>query len=202
MRSLFLSLAICLSISLVGCGARADKALEMAYSVKPSEVVVPDDVPLGEYRRIIRPYKNWTLICDENLKKKQRVCNVSQTIVDEDGVQALSWSLAATAGGTPMMIVRVPEQVGKGQPVHIGFGAGNETIIVKTSDCDHRICIAMLPVNGQVRACIDKGLVAEISYVAPPTVVSMPSLASLASRMHVVTVRAPLDGLAAALAGI
>ena len=136
----------CLFLALLVGVAHADQQQASAYSIKPSDVAVPDDVPLGEYRRIIRPYKNWTLICDENLKQKQRICNVSQSIVDATGAVVFSWSLAATAGGTPMMIVRVPAAVGKNQPIRFSFGKGVSAIVIRTADCDQRVCIGMLPV--------------------------------------------------------
>lgn len=81
---------------------------EPRYWIKPSEVAIPPDVPIGMYRRLIRPFENWTLICDENLKSKQRICNVSQLVVDKAGNTVFSWSLAATAQGKPVMILRVP----------------------------------------------------------------------------------------------
>ena len=190
------------SLTLLVGVAHADQQLASAYSIKPSDVAVPDDVPLSEYRRIIRPYKNWTLICDENLKQKQRICNVSQSIVDASGAVAFSWSLAATAGGTPMMIVRVPATVGKDQPVRFSFGKDGAAIIVKTADCDQRICIGMLPVDGRLKAYGDKGVTSEVFYVALPPAMPGRDPSSVAAHLQTVTVQAPLEGLSAALAGI
>lgn len=192
----------CLFLALLVGVAHADQQQASAYSIKPSDVAVPDDVPLGEYRRIIRPYKNWTLICDENLKQKQRICNVSQSIVDASGAVAFSWSLAATAGGTPMMIVRVPATVGKDQPVRFSFGKDGAAIIVKTADCDQRICIGMLPVDGRLKAYVDKGVTSEVFYVALPPAMPGRDPSSVAAHLQTVTVQAPLEGLSAALAGI
>lgn len=192
----------CLLLALLVGVAHADQQLASSYSIKPSDVAVPDDVPLGEYRRIIRPYKNWTLICDENLKKKQRICNVSQSIVDDTGAVAFSWSLAATAGGAPMMIVRVPATVGKDQPIRFSFGKDSPAIIVKTSDCDQRICIGMLPVDGRLKAHVEKGVTAEIFYVALPSTAADRNPAAVAAQLRTVTVQAPLEGLSAALSGI
>jgi invasion protein IalB len=192
----------CLFLALRVGIAHADPQLASSYSIKPSDVAVPDDVPLGEYRRIIRPYKNWTLICDENLKKKQRICNVSQSIVDASGAVAFSWSLAATAGGAPMMIVRVPATVGKDQPIRFSFGKDGAAIIVKTADCDQRICIGMLPVDGRLKAHIEKGAVSEVFYVALPFAAANRNLTAVAAQLQTVTVQAPLEGLSAALSGI
>ena len=62
------------------------------YRIKPSDVAVPPDVKLGDYQRTIRPFENWTLICDENLKARKKVCNVSQIIEDrrQDGFQLVA----------------------------------------------------------------------------------------------------------------
>ena len=192
----------CLFLALLVGVAHADQQQASAYSIKPSDVAVPDDVPLGEYRRIIRPYKNWTLICDENLKQKQRICNVSQSIVDATGAVVFSWSLAATAGGAPMMIARAPAAVGKNQPIRFSFGKEVSAIVIRTADCDQRVCIGMLPVDGRLRASVEKGAIAEVFYVALPPLVTHRDPAAVAAELQAVTVQAPLEGLSAALSGI
>ncbi|MGO4319897.1 invasion associated locus B family protein, partial [Agrobacterium sp. MCAB5] len=60
------------------------------FHVKPSEVNVPEGVPLGQYRRTTTPFGNWTLVCDENRQTKQMICNVSQVIVDLAGNMVFS----------------------------------------------------------------------------------------------------------------
>ena len=63
------------------CGVQAASgAPGAAYRLKGPDIVLPPGVPLGQYRRIFQPFPNWTLICDENLKTRQVVCNVSQTV--------------------------------------------------------------------------------------------------------------------------
>lgn len=194
---------LCLFLVPLAGAARADQQTSQPpYSIKPSDVAVPSDVPLGEYRRIIRPYKNWTLICDENLEKKQRICNISQSIVDASGAIVFSWSLSATANGSPMMIVRVPAVVGKGQPVRISFGKNESAFIIKTADCDQKICIGMLPLDHRLKACIDKGSTLEIFYVALSPQPAYRDPVAVATQLQTVTVQAPLEGLSAALSGL
>lgn len=137
------------------------------YSIKPSEVVLPEGVAPGQYRRIIQPFSNWTLICDENLKRKQRICNVTQTIVDERDTMAFSWSLAATAEGQPIMILRLPAEVGKGSPVTLSFAGRNGSVSAKTGDCDQNVCLILLPVGPVLREQINKQAAAQISYDVP-----------------------------------
>lgn len=161
---------VVLAISLLGHGAvlAAQEPLSQPrYSIKPSEVVLPEGVALGQYRRVIRPFANWTLICDENLKKKQRVCNITQTIIDERGAMAFSWSLAGTSNGNPIMIIRVPASVGKGNPVQISFSSQKNPVNAKTEDCDQTICLILLPVGPVLREQINKQVDVRITYANP-----------------------------------
>lgn len=164
------------------------------YSVRRSEVAVPPDVPLGQYRRIIRPFKNWTLICDENLRARRRVCNITQTIVDQTGAAAFSWSLAGSDGGTPVFILRAPAAVGPGQPITLAFGDGSPPILVKTNGCDASVCVAIQQIGPRLRSYIAKGAVVQISFPVMDTPASAaPALMGL---------YAPLDGLAKAIEAI
>jgi len=161
---------VALAISLLGHGAvsAAQEPLSQPrYSIKPSEVVLPEGVALGQYRRVIRPFANWTLICDENLKKKQRVCNITQTIIDERGALAFSWSLAGTSSGNPIMIIRVPASVGKGNPVQISFPNDKSPVNAKTEDCDQTICLILQPVGPVLREQISKQVDVRITYADP-----------------------------------
>ncbi len=163
--------------------------LTHGFSVKPSEVSVPDGVPLGKYLRMIRPFPNWTLICDENLAKKQKVCNISQTIVDKAGATIFSWSLAAAQNGMPFFIMRVPPNVGRDNAIKINLGDGGATVPVKIEGCDAQVCIGYLPVVQRVREAVKKGRTVGISY-------------QFGNSANGLSFRAPLSGLAAALNAI
>lgn len=136
------------------------------YRIKPSEVALPQGVAPGQYRRIIQPFPNWTLICDENLKKKQKTCNVTQTIVDESGALAFSWSLAATTSGQPIMILRLPAQVGVGSQVAIDFAGGSKSAKAKVENCDPTVCVVLLPVGPVMRTQINKQVDTQITYTS------------------------------------
>lgn len=192
--ALFAFMACLVAMSPIG-GAKAEQQVAMPYSVKTSDVLVPDDVPMGQYRRTIRPFGNWTLFCDENLKQKQRVCNISQSLVDHTGAVAFSWSLAATREGKPMMILRANRSVGAGKPIEVAFLDGKGTLATKTTDCDARICMAMLPVDARLKVRIEAGALAEISY----DVTTDGPGGSPATKVFF---RAPLQDLAAALAAL
>ncbi len=153
-----------------GVAKAAQAPFPQQYGIKSSEVVLPQGVAPGQYRRMIQPFPNWTLICDENLKEKQRVCNITQTIIDQAGTMAFSWSLAATSNGKPIMIIRVPAEVGKGSPVQIAFASGKiqvNLVNARTGDCDRNICLILQPVGPVLRDQINKQVDVRITYANP-----------------------------------
>ncbi|MDH7791604.1 invasion associated locus B family protein [Ochrobactrum sp. AN78] len=173
-----------LAISLLADGTAAAQS----YTVKPSEVVIPPQSTLGNYQRVIRPFENWTLICDEDLVSMQRICNVSQSIVDESGDMIFSWSLSATKDGDPTMIMRLRHDTVADEPVTFNVAEARAPVDVKITGCDQMLCMAFLPVGRVMREQIKKESVVKISY-------------SSASKGRV-QLNAPLAGLADALAAI
>ncbi|TSE08685.1 invasion associated locus B family protein [Mesorhizobium intechi] len=154
---------------LVLCGGLAPAAGQVAspYRIKPSDVVLPPDVKLGTYQRTIRPFENWTLICDENLKARKKVCNVSQIIEDSSGKMAFSWSLAATQEGKPYMIVRTAPNARSDGLVSLKFDGRDQAIDVHLNGCNEVVCVGMLPVGPVMRQQISQNATPAISY---PTV--------------------------------
>ncbi len=148
------------------CGVIAAAAQEQnhRYFLKPSEVALPKGAQWGEIRRSIQPFENWTLICDENLKRKQKTCNVSQIITDQAGAAVFSWSLAATRDGEPFLLLRVPSFVEKQQPVKVSFPGRARPVVLDYKGCDDRVCLAMLPVGPITREHIDKESVVTIGF--------------------------------------
>lgn len=134
------------------------------YYIKNSEVQLPDGVEWGQYKRTIQPFENWTLICDENLTKKERVCNLSQIIVDASGNQIFSWSLAATTDGAPFMILRVPGNTDQKTPIRVGFSGRDTPVNVPYKGCTETVCVAMMPVGPITREHIDKGSDVTINF--------------------------------------
>jgi invasion protein IalB len=137
------------------------------YRIKPSDVVLPPDVKLGTYQRTIRPFENWTLICDENLKARKKVCNVSQIIEDASGKMAFSWSLAATQDGKPYMILRTAPNARSDGLVSLKFDGLGQAIDVHLNGCNEMVCVGMLPVGPVMRQQISRNATPAISY---PTV--------------------------------
>lgn len=134
------------------------------YRIRQSEVAIPDNATLGQYQRMIRPFENWTLICDENLKARQKVCNVTQTIENQAGQIAFSWSLAATPDGKPYMILRTAPVAKSDGVVSLTFEGRKEPVKVQLDGCNQAVCIGMLPVGPIMREQISKNSAPTVSY--------------------------------------
>ncbi|NTF90283.1 invasion associated locus B family protein [Agrobacterium rhizogenes] len=176
----------CLLLS--GPHAAGQEVASSNYRIKPSEVIVPSELKLGDYQRIIRPFENWTLICDENLKVRQRVCNATQIIENEAGQVAFSWSLAATKGGDPYMILRTAPVAKSDGRISLRFEGRKEPIQVRLDGCSKTVCVGMLPVGPILREQISKSSAPTISY---PTMDG-----------QTISVTAPLKGLSTAVKAI
>jgi invasion protein IalB len=159
-----------------------------SYRIKPSDIVVPPDVELGNYQRTIRPFENWTLICDENLQARTKVCNISQIIEDVSGKVAFSWSLAATKDGKPYMILRAQRNAKSDGLVSLKFEGREQPVDVHIDGCNEAVCIGMLPVGPIMREQISKGAAPEVSYQTTDG--------------NTVAVTAPLKGLSKAVEAI
>lgn len=152
----------CLLLS--GPHATGQEASPSGWRIRPSEVAPPPDVKLGDYQRVVRPFENWTLICDENLEKRQRVCNVTQIIENQAGQVAFSWSLAATQEGNPYMILRTAPVAKSDGVVSLTFEGRKEPVKVQLDGCNQAVCIGMLPVGPIMREQISKSAAPTISY--------------------------------------
>ncbi|MDR6290355.1 invasion protein IalB [Inquilinus ginsengisoli] len=157
------------------------------YAVKPSDVAIPDGEELGKYRRVVQPFKNWILICDESLTSKRRVCNLTQSIVNQDGSAVFNWSFVATADGQPLVVMRVPAAVGVGQQIGLALGDKPDRIVAQTDRCDGTFCTATIAIGRMLRRHIQAGTDCTVSYQLPEGEVSF---------------EAPLDGLFLALSAM
>lgn len=158
------------------------------YRVKSSEVPLGDGDKPGDVRRIIQPFGNWTKICDENLRKKKQVCNISQIITDQSGSAIFSWSLAGTDGGDPVMILRGSNGSGIMQTAHLDFGSVGKPVDVLLDSCNEKQCLGLMYVSAEMKKIILKGPLTRITvqeFGTQPT-----------------TFEAPLSDLAKALLSI
>lgn len=145
-------------------GQGKSEGQELTFRIKEPDVAVPDGVPSGQYRRIIQPFDNWTTICDENFKAKQRVCNIGQSIVNEAGEVVFSWSLAASHDGKPFMILRIGADAQPKGSVQVKLPGRKQPVNIKIEGCNSQICVAKTPVGPVFREHINKQSGVGISY--------------------------------------
>jgi len=175
-------------ILLGGAPAAGQEPSSPVYRIKASEVVVPAEVPTGQYQRIIRPFENWTLICDENLKERKKVCNITQVIEDQAGKSVFSWSLAATEGGKPYFLLRAPPDMPSDGKVSLYFDGRQNPVDVSLQGCNETVCVGVVPVGPILRG--------QIANAANPRI-SFPTVSG-----ETITVTTSLAGLDKALAAI
>ncbi|MFK3668463.1 invasion associated locus B family protein [Ochrobactrum teleogrylli] len=145
-------------------GQEVSQSVAPQYRIKSSDVVVPPDVPLGQYRRSIRPFDKWTLICDENLHTRKMVCNVSQVIVDQAGALVFSWSLAATQAGDPFMVLRTAPNARPEGKISIKFPDRVNPVTITLNGCNAVVCVGKIAVGPIFRQQISKETEPQISY--------------------------------------
>ena len=156
------------------------------YRIKPPEIALPEGAARGSIRRLIRPFGPWTLICDEDLRRREKICNVSQSILDRAGAVVFNWSLTATRAGAPAFILRAP-LAGPGRPTLSVRVAAADPQPVALARCDARQCLGFLEVTPALQGAIRAGSAVEIAYQ---------------SGADAVRFATTLDGLAGALAAI
>jgi invasion protein IalB len=155
----------CLLLS--GPRAVGQEQAPSAYRIKPSDVAVPVGVKLGDYQRTTRPFENWTLICDENLQARKKVCNISQSFIDQSQALVFSWSLAADEKGKPYMILRTPSQAGAGNKLSLKLAGRKQPVDVQMQGCDASVCVGYVPVGPVLREQIGKETTVQVSYCLP-----------------------------------
>ncbi|TRA94474.1 MULTISPECIES: invasion associated locus B family protein [Rhizobium/Agrobacterium group] len=188
MRLFYTMLLISIVSAFDGAIAAAEDGSRQPFRLKPSDVVVPAGSVLGNYQRVVRPFENWELICDENLVSMKKICNVTQSIVDGEGKVAFSWSLAATDGGQPVMILRTRPDPDGDRMIVLNVPGRQKPVSIKIQACDVSVCTAFLPVGAMMREQIRQKATIEVSYSS--------------AAMGNVSLKAPLAGLVAALAAI
>ncbi len=156
--------------------------------IRASDVVLPADVKPGDYQRITRPFENWPLVCDENLKARTRVCNVSQTIEDATGKLLFNWSLAATKDGKPYMLLRTAPEAKTDGPVSLKFEGREAPVDVRLDGCNGAVCVGMLPVGPVMREQISKNAAPTVAYVTRDgrTIVVTATLKGLSSAVRAI----------------
>ncbi|NNM73537.1 invasion associated locus B family protein [Enterovirga aerilata] len=156
------SSAFGLAAAMLCSAAQVASGAEQTYRIKPF-----DNAPgaqNGEIRRSIQPFGGWTLICDEQVRQRTRVCNVSQVVVDSSGEMAFSWTLAGTRSGEAVMIVRMPRANETRQWVGLKLEGVAKAVDVPLTSCDERVCLGFLGVNREITQALRRGDPAEVIF--------------------------------------
>ncbi|WP_455482184.1 invasion associated locus B family protein [Bartonella sp. B35(2025)] len=133
------------------------------YTVHPPRLSVPGGAP-GEIRRVITQFYNWTLICDEKQKLKQGICNVTQTVHDQEDNTIFSWSLVATQNGEAVMLFRTLPQADTDIPIKMFLDGVKKPILIRYTQCNQAICLAQLPVGPILSKQIEQNKNVRIFY--------------------------------------
>ncbi|AQX28367.1 MULTISPECIES: invasion associated locus B family protein [unclassified Bartonella] len=133
------------------------------YTLYPPQLSVPSGKP-GEIRRLIMQFYNWTLICDENKILKQGICNVTQTVHDEEDNTVFSWSLVSTKNGQPAMLFRTLPNADTTIPIKISMEGVKEPILVRYTQCDQVVCLAQSVLSPVLSDQIEKKKNVCVSY--------------------------------------
>lgn len=197
-RVSMVALTLCMACMVPGNAQAVDKvrvdgfdptATSVNYSLKASDVALPNGVKPGHYQRVTRPYRHWTLICDENLEKGQRICNISQSFVDKNGRGVFSWTLAANQAGAPFLILRASKEGSAPGSVLLDLKDGGPEIKVAIAGCNESVCVGYQGVDDRIRRAIAAGYSVQVKFPR-------------ADPAMLVTIDAPLSGLDEALGGI
>ncbi|WP_332060556.1 invasion associated locus B family protein [Bartonella sp. CB74] len=134
-----------------------------AYTIHPPQLSVPKGAP-GETRRIIMQFYNWTLICDEKQSIHQGICNVTQTVHDQEDNTIFSWSLVSTKNGQAVMLFRALPKADKNVPIQMFMDGVKKPILIHYTQCNQRVCLAQLPIGPTLSGQIEQNKNVRISY--------------------------------------
>lgn len=133
------------------------------YTVQPPHLSIPRGEP-GETRRIIMQFYDWTLICDEKRKLKQGICNVTQTVHDQEGNTIFSWSLVSTTNGQAVMLFRTLPNSDINVPIQMFLKGIKKPVLIRYTQCNETICLAQSPVGPLLTQQIEQDNTVRISY--------------------------------------
>ncbi|MFT4347067.1 invasion associated locus B family protein [Bartonella ancashensis] len=133
------------------------------YTVHPPRLSVPSGEP-GEVRRVIMQFYHWTLLCDENPSLGQGVCNVTQTIHDEEDHTIFSWSLVLTKSGQAVMLLRMLPDADINVPIQLFIEGKKEPIFINYTQCDDTVCLAQILLEPVLSQLIEQESSVRIFY--------------------------------------
>ncbi|WP_273719951.1 MULTISPECIES: invasion associated locus B family protein [unclassified Bartonella] len=137
------------------------------YTVQPPHLSIPKGEP-GETRRIIMQFFHWTLICDEKQDEKQKlkrgICNVTQTVHDQEDNTIFSWSLVSTKNGQAVMLLRTLPNADTNVPIRMFIEGVKKPILIQYTQCNETVCLAQSSVGPVLSKQIEQNKKVRISY--------------------------------------
>ncbi|WP_212111018.1 invasion associated locus B family protein [Bartonella queenslandensis] len=156
---------ILFAFALIGKGESLANENNSIYTIHPPHLSIPKGEP-GETRRIIMQFYDWTLICDEKqkLKLKQGICNVTQTVHDQEGNTIFSWSLVSTTNGQAVMLFRTLPNSDINVPIQMFVKGVKKPVLIRYTQCNETVCLAQSPVGPLLTQQIEQDNTVRISY--------------------------------------
>ncbi|WP_208437820.1 invasion associated locus B family protein [Bartonella taylorii] len=154
-------------LALLGKGESLANENNNVYTVQPPHLSIPKG-ERGETRRIIMQFYHWTLICDEKEDEKQKlkqgVCNVTQTVHDQEDNTIFSWSLVSTKNGQAVMLFRTLPNTDTNIPLRIFLEGVKKPLLIHYTQCNETVCLAQSPVGAVLSKQIEQNKKVRISY--------------------------------------
>ena len=176
------------ALSLILSGACASAQMKI---VQPKPLVIAslvDDgqvADAGDILRTTRMFPNWNLNCEVLLSLGKHLCAVELRSVDARGQQVLSWSIALSKSGDPIMVLRMPGDADRSFGLRMSIGPFTTVLLPQPADCSASECRMIAPFETPLRTLM----------------VSQDRVTFALSRGgQVLKVEAPLTGMAEALA--
>ncbi|PIT70721.1 invasion associated locus B family protein [Bartonella tribocorum] len=154
---------ILFALALIGKSESFANENNNIYTVHPPHLSIPKGEP-GETRRIIMQFYDWTLICDEKQKLKQGICNVTQTVHDQEGNTIFSWSLVSTTNGQAVMLFRTLPNSDINAPIQMFVKGVKKPVFINYTQCNETVCLAQSSVGPILTKQIEQNNKVRISY--------------------------------------
>ncbi|WP_156851762.1 invasion associated locus B family protein [Bartonella refiksaydamii] len=160
-------LVILFALAFIGRGVSLANENSNIYTIHPPHLSIPKG-ELGETRRIIMQFYNWTLICDEKedekQKRKQGICNVTQTVHDQEDNTIFSWSLVSTKNGQAVMLFRTLPNTDTNVPLRMFLEGVKKPLLIHYTQCNETVCLAQSPIGAVLSEQIEQDKKVRISY--------------------------------------
>lgn len=118
-----------------------------AATTRLATVAEPNEsIAAGDLVRVISYFGAWTLVCDNRLSTRRRVCAIEQNLAEGD--VSLSWRIGLTNDGKPALAIDVSKTVD--QMAGLTFRVGKFVTTIPFESCV-TTCRAVIPFDGFIQ---------------------------------------------------